>query len=60
MPVYLVDHSAFRPPPLHNVNSFEMADKGEAIFKTQEKCPFLDNFPVVSVVAEESSVCLEP
>ena len=40
MPVYLVDHSAFRPPPEHNVNTFEMADKGEAIFKAQESVPF--------------------
>lgn len=50
MPVYLVDHAAYRPPALNNVNSFEMADKGEEVFNTQKGCPFLEKHPVVSVL----------
>lgn len=49
MTVYLVDHAAFRPPPVNNVSSFEMAAKGEQVWREQRGCDFLEKHPVVSV-----------
>ena len=48
MPTYLVDHATFRPPPLHNVSTSDLADAGEAALKSGVDHPLLQKSPSVS------------
>lgn len=48
MPTYLVDHATFRPPPLHNVSTADLADAGEAALKSGVDHPLLQESPSVS------------